>query len=292
MTVVALRQYRTNIDHFIKIGIPICHNMGLITAGCIIYVIGMHSVMIPAGLFSGGLTGIAILASYHWPGLDIGLFYLLLNIPFALLGWRHISRPFMLYTVFGMIIFSVTATLMKPASLGVNDPVLAALLSGVICGVGCGLILRSLGSAGGMDILAVYLNHRFALRVGMTGFAANALVIIAGAWLHDVDMALYSLIFLFTCARVTDQIVSGFNARKSVMVISNRSGDIARSLLSQSGRGVTFLKGQGAYSGRQMKVLLTVTSMTDLPKLKEEILAIDPDAFIAVNDTVEVIRKQ
>ena len=292
MAVVALRQYRTNIDHFIKTGIPICYNMGLITAGCIVYVIGMHSVMIPAGLFSGGLTGIAILASYHWPGLDIGLFYLILNIPFVLLGWRHISRSFMVYTVFGMVIFSVAAALLKPAPLGVNDPVLAALLSGAICGAGCGLILRSLGSAGGMDILAVYLNRRFALRLGMTGFAANALVIIAGAWLHDVDMALYSLIFLFTCARGTDQIVSGFNARKSVMVISDRSGDIARSLLYQSGRGVTFLQGQGAYSGKQMKVLLTVTSMTDLPKLKEEILAIDPDAFVAVNDTVEVIRKQ
>jgi uncharacterized membrane-anchored protein YitT (DUF2179 family) len=139
--------------------------------------------------------------------------------------------------------------------------------------------------------LAVYLNRRFALRVGMTGFCANVLVIAGGAWLHDMDMALYSLIFLFTCGRVTDQIVSGFNARKSVIVISERSEAIARVIMERMGRGVTYLDGQGAYTGRQKKVILTITTRTDLPKLKAEVLFHDPDAFVIINDTMEVAGK-
>lgn len=292
MAVVAMGRHRLTMDQVVKSIAPVGHNLGLITAGCIVYVIGMHSVMIPAGLFSGGLTGMVMLAAYRWPGLDIGLGYMLLNLPFILLGWHSISRQFMLYTLFGTLFFSIAASLVTPAPLGVDDPILAALLAGIICGAGCGLILRSMGSAGGMDILAVYLNRRFAFRVGMTGFTANALVIMAGAWLHDVDMALYSLIFLFTCGRVTDQVVSGFNARKAVMIVTEQPDAIARTILRSMGRGVTFLDGQGAYSGRPKKVLLTVTTMTDLPKLKTVVFSADPDAFVVINETMEVLGKR
>jgi uncharacterized membrane-anchored protein YitT (DUF2179 family) len=166
---------------------------------------------------------------------------------------------------------------------------LAALLSGVICGVGAGLILRSLGSAGGLDILAIYLNKHFGFRTGTVLFAFNSLIVLSGAWLLDLEKALYSIIYIFVCSRVINLVIKGFSDRKSIMVISDVAEDIAAEVLKHNGRGVTFLQGEGAYSHQKKKVILTITNLTDLPKIKELVLKCDPKAFVVINDTVEVL---
>jgi hypothetical protein len=87
-------------------------------------------------------------------------------------------------------------------------------------------------------------------------------------------------------------IVTGFNARKSVLVISDHADQIADDIIHRVGRGVTFLEGEGAYSKHKKKIILTITTITDIPKLKELIFVRDPEAFIVINDTLEVINKK
>jgi uncharacterized membrane-anchored protein YitT (DUF2179 family) len=267
-------------------------NLALICGGSLIYVIGMNSVMVPARLFTGGVTGVAILINYHLPMANIGLNYFLLNIPLVLLGWTTISRRFILYTLFGMAFFSLAAGLLKPPPLTLEDSLLSALLAAVICGVGSGLVLRSIGSAGGLDIMAIYLNKKIGLRVGTVIFTANTMVILAGAFLHDVALSLYSLIFLFASSQVIDKVVAGFNTRKQVLVISRQPEAIRRLILERIGRGVTLFDAEGGYSREPKRVILTVTTLTELPRLKEGVLAIDPDAMLIINDTLEVIGKR
>jgi uncharacterized membrane-anchored protein YitT (DUF2179 family) len=267
-------------------------NLALICGGSLIYVIGMNAVLVPARLFTGGVTGVAILINYHLPRANIGLSYFLLNIPLVLLGWTTISRRFILYTLFGMAFFSLAAGLLKPPPLPLEDPLLSALLAAVICGVGSGLVLRSIGSAGGLDILAIYLNKRTGLRVGTVMFTVNTMVILAGAFLHDVALSLYSLIFLFACSQVIDKVVAGFNTRKQVLVVSRQHEAIRELILERIGRGVTLFDAEGGYSREPKRVLLTITTLTELPRLKEGVLAIDPDAMLIINDTLEVIGKR
>jgi uncharacterized membrane-anchored protein YitT (DUF2179 family) len=264
----------------------------LISSGCIIFAYGMNAVMVPAKLFSGGLAGIAMIIGYRVPSIDLGQVYLLLNVPLIVLGWVTISRRFIAYTGFGIVFFSAVASILKPAPVILADPLLAALLGGVICGFGCGLILKSIGSAGGLDILAIYLNRRFGLRVGTLAFAANAAVIIAGGWILDLNLALYSIILLFTCGWVTNTVVSGFNARMALIIVSDHSAIIARELLDSFNRGVTFLDGEGGYSKSPKRVILTVTTVTEVPKIKEMIFANDPKAFVVINNTFEVLGQR
>lgn len=268
---------------------PVAREIALIAVGCIVFAYGMNAVMIPAKLFSGGLTGIAVIIGYQVPSIDLGLVYLLLNVPLIVLGWVTISRRFIAYTFFGTAFFALVASILQPRPVLLADPLLAALLGGVICGFGCGLILKSMGSAGGMDILAIYLNRRFGLRVGTIAFAANALVIAAGGWLLDLNLALYSIILLFTCGWVTNAVVSGFNARMTLLIVSDMSDIIARELLGNFNRGVTFLNGEGGYSKRSKRVILTVATVTEVPKIKEIIFAKDPRAFVVINNTFEVL---
>ena len=261
----------------------------LISSGCIIFVYGMNAVMVPAKLFSGGLAGIAMIIGYRVPSIDLGQVYLLLNVPLIVLGWVTISRRFIAYTIFGIVFFSAVASILKPAPVILADPLLAALLGGVICGFGCGLILKSIGSAGGLDILAIYLNRRFGIRVGTLAFAANATVIVAGGWMLDLNLALYSIILLFTCGWVTNAVVSGFNARMALMIVSDMPDIIARELLGNFKRGVTFLDGQGGFSKKSKRVILTVTTVSEVPKIKEMIFSNDPNAFVVINNTFEVL---
>lgn len=267
-------------------------NCGLIICGSIIFVIGMNSILVPQKLLSGGLVGTALILHYLVPSFDIGLTYFLLNIPMLLLGWFHVSRRFMLYTIFGMTFFSLAANLIQTPTVELSDPILAALFAGVLCGVGGGITLRSLGSAGGLDIFAVYVNKRFGLRPGVVIMASNALVLLAGAAFFNVEKALYSLIYVYTSSRVIDVVLTGFNRRKALIIISKESHKIADDILFRVNRGVTYLKGQGGYTGEESDVIFTVTTLTELPRMKEIVFNIDPEAFMVVNDTLEVLGKR
>jgi len=271
---------------------PILESAALITGGSVIYALGLNGIMVPNHILTGGVVGIAMIGHYAVPAVSVGLFYLLLNIPLAAIGWFTVSRRFLFYSIFGTAVFSLAAVAAEPPVPEIRDPILAALSSGVICGFGAGLILRSAGSAGGMDILGVSLSKKFGFRIGQVVFIANAAVLTAGAFLYDVQVALYSMVYLFVTGRVTDSVITGFNRRKSLIVISDRARAIADKILSSEGRGVTFLKGEGAFSRQEKNVIFTITTLRELPKIKETILAIDPEAFLVVNDTLEVLGKR
>ena len=268
------------------------YNIGLISLGSIIYVYGLNGILVPQGLLNGGVVGLSILIHYLIPVAGIGSIYLLLNIPLVFLGWMHVSRTFMLYTLYGILFFSFVAAAFQPEELPISDPILAALLAGVLCGTGGGMILRSMGSAGGLDILSVYLHKKLGLRMGAIFFASNALILTAGAFLYDIERALYSIIFLYTSGRIMVAVITGFNRRKSLIVISDYAQDIANTILEKKGRGVTFLNGEGAFTQKEKKVIFTITTLIELPKMKKTIMSIDPKAFIVVNDTLEVLGRQ
>jgi uncharacterized membrane-anchored protein YitT (DUF2179 family) len=264
-------------------------NTLLIVSGCLIYTIGMNSVLVPNHWLAGGTTGLAMILHYWFDALDVGWMYFFLNIPLLLLGWFHISRRFMWYTIFGMLFFSFTASRLQLAPADIHDPALAVIFSGVICGFGSGLILRSIGSAGGFDILAIYLNNRFGIRPGVIILFANSIPLGLGTYLFGLEPVLYSIAFLFVNTKVIDAVLTGWNQRKSVLIVSDFSHEIAAHILSEEHRGVTLLKGEGAYTGKEREVIFTITALTELPKLKELIFAVDPSAFVVVNNTLEVL---
>ena len=270
----------------------VLYNVGLISVGCIVFAMGMKSLLIPKGFLSGGIVGIALIVHYLFSQVNVGLAYFLLNIPLVFLCWFGISRKFLLYSIYGALFFSLTAYLIQVRPLEIQDPILAALFAGVICGIGGGLILMSTGSAGGFDILAVFLNRRFGFRLGPIIFLSNTLVLVVGALLFDLEKSLYSIIYIFTSTKVIDTILAGFNRRKSLLIISDQSKAIADRIMNKVNRGATLLKGEGAYTGREKNVVFTVAPFTEIPRIKESIFEIDPNAFVVINDTMEVLGKR
>ena len=281
-----------NLDKIILTWKIVLKNLFLITGGIIIFVIGMNSILIPNKLLGAGVSGVAMIIHYLFPSTDVGITYFLLNIPLILIGWFSISKRFMLYTVFGMAFFSLTAALLKTPPVLLENPILVAVFGGVVCGAGAGIVLRSLGSAGGVDILAIYANKQFGLRPGLTSFFVNGLIILTGAHFFSLEIALYSLIYVFTSSKALDAVLTGFNQRLSTIIISDKYQEIAKEIFEKINRGATFLQAQGAYSGNPKEVIFTITTLTELPKLKNVIFSIDPKAFVVVNSTLEVIGQR
>ncbi len=264
-------------------------NLFLLTVGNFIYALGINSIIIPQHFLSGGVMGVALIAHYFVPALNTGYAYFLLNIPLFLLGWLSISRRFILYSAYGMFSLSAITAFARFGDVAISNPILAAILGGIVCGAGAGIVLRSQGSAGGLDIVAVYLKNRLGLRVGNTTFMVSAMVLTAGAIFLDFEAALYSMVYVFTSGKTLDAVITGFNQRKSVIIISEKHEDIACQILTGLHRGVTYFEGRGGYSGQEKKVIFSIITLSELSKLKQIVFDIDPTAFVVVNDTLEVM---
>lgn len=267
-------------------------NLFLLTAGALIFAVGLNGVMIPKQFLSGGVIGVALIAHYLIPSSNVGLIYFVLNIPLLLVGWFCVSRRFILYTAYGMSAFSLATAFVFPKFPPIENPMLAAILGGIICGMGVGLALRSQGSSGGLDIPAVYLHKKLQLKMGLTSFIGNSLVLAVGAYFFGLEPALYSFVYVHTSGRVTDSVITGFNRRKSIMIISDASPTIAEHILTQLDRGVTLLKGTGGYTGEHKEVIFSIITLTELAKMKELVFDLDPNAFMVVNDTLEVLGRR
>ncbi len=267
----------------------IAFNLLLLTVGNLIYAVGINSIIIPQHFLSGGVMGTALIVHYFIPALNTGYAYFLLNIPLFLLGWFSISRRFILYSIYGMASLSAITAFVQFGTVTIANPMLAAILGGVVCGAGAGIALRSQGSAGGLDILAIYLNRKYGTRIGYTTMLVSTLVLGCGAVFLNFEAALYSLVFVYANGKALDSVLTGFNQRKSIFVISDCHEEIASQILTRLNRGVTFLEGKGGYSGQEKHVVFSIITLTELSKLKQIVFDVDPSAFVVVNDTLEVL---
>jgi len=263
-------------------------NLILIITGSCICALAVNGILIPRKFVSSGVTGIALIFHYIIPYLPVSVLYLLFNVPLFALGWKYVSRRFFIYSIIGTAVFSAAVEWIV-VPIHVQDPLLCSLLAGIIMGVGIGIILRSAGSSGGTDIISVMVQTRFSIRLGYTVLAFNSIVLAASAMLFSLEIALYTLIYMYVSSHILDLVVTGLSQRKSVMIISKSQGDIIIKILKELNRGVTVIKGQGGYSGEPEDIIYTVIAFRDLASMKRLINKIDPHAFVVFSDTAEVM---
>jgi len=274
-------------NKLVKLG-QVIWNLLLIFVGSVICAIAVNGILIPQKFLGGGFTGVALLLHYLLNYLPISFLYFFLNVPLFILGWFYAGRRFFLYSILGMVVFSI-ALEFPTLTFPINDKILAAISAGIIMGFGSGIVLRSVGSAGGLDILSVILLKRFSVRLGSTVLAFNSLILIFGAIFLTLEGALYTLIYIYVNSKVLDIVVMGLSQRKAVTIISEEWEKIANEIKLKIKRGVTVLDGRGGFSGNDVKVLYTVISMRELPRVKNIARDVDPGVFVVVSDTMEVM---
>ncbi len=270
--------------------LKILWNLLLIFAGSVLCAVAIKGILIPKQFLAGGLTGLSLLVHYALPALPLGLIYFMLNVPLFFIGWRYIGRRFCLYSLAGVFIFSSVIFFPYPV-FPFEDKILSAITAGIITGAGSGIILRSLGSAGGLDILTIFLYKKFSIRPGMFVLAFNAALMVAAALRIPLDMVLYTLIYLYVSTQFMNFVLIGLSQRKALMIVSPKWKEISHEIMDRLQRGVTVVAGEGGYTGKQLHILYTVISFTELSRFKEMIRKVDPQAFVVVSETLEVMGK-
>ncbi|KPC77801.1 membrane protein [Thermoactinomyces vulgaris] len=259
----------------------------LIMIGAVLVATGLELFMVPNNVIDGGIVGISIILSYL-TGLNLGLFLLVLNLPFFLFGYKQIGKTFALSTLLGVLTMAVSTSLFHHVDKVTNDPLLAAVFGGIIVGIGVGIVIRYGGSLDGTEVMAILLTKQSPFSVGQIVMFFNFFILGSAGFVFGWDRAMYSLIAYYIAFKMIDITIEGFNETRSVWIISEKSRAIGDALLTRLGRGVTYFNAEGAYTGEDKEVIFCVVTRLEEAKLKEIVEEIDHEAFLAIGHVHDV----
>ncbi|MBU5268830.1 YitT family protein [Clostridium cochlearium] len=269
-------------------------NIFFIILGSLISAIGINTFIVNASLLSGGVSGLALILEYT---LDIptGYSVLLINLPLLYLSYKKMDTKFTINTIIGSVSLSIMLILTRPLQKAVvlDDILLLCIYGGILNGIGVGLSFSNQGSTGGLDIVSSVIKKKYEnFDIGKISFAFNFLIVVAGAFIFNIKIALYTLVSMYLTATMIDKVVKGFdNKEKLIFIITEKEVEVSKWIMDALGRGVTFLNGEGAYTSKEKKVLYCVVSLSQLPELKHMVKEIDNHAFISILDVSEVQGK-
>lgn len=263
----------------------------MIALGCAIFALGFDLFLEPNGLTAGGISGIALIVIHLAPITTVGVATALMNFPLFFFGGKKIGMRFFIGSIIGTVFFSLFIDLFAGLPVPETEPLLAALYGGVICGAGLGIVFVNQASTGGSDIVIRLLKLKYRnAPIGTISLAFDFIVCAAtGVVFGDISNMLYSLITVYATSQLIDAMVYKFDFSRVAYIISKEHKRIADSINYDLRRGVTYLYGQGYYSGDDTKVILTAVKQGQLADLKDLVVRIDPNAFIIVQDAHQVL---
>ena len=244
--------------------------------------------MINNSFITGGLYGATLLVYYKTQMFSPSLWYLIFNIPLFVLGWFFVGRRFFWYSLYGMLVITL-ATQWIDFDFQIQDQLYAAIAGGIVSGAGSGIILRSIGSAGGLDIAAIMLNTRFNFGVGKVYMLFNVVLFGLTISFYTPDIIIASIILVFISSITVEHVLSLFNQRKIVYVISEKNEAIAKTFSEVFRQGATFIKAKGAFSGNDRLILMAITNNLQLKKLENAVFNVDEHALFIVENSFNVI---
>ena len=252
--------------------------------------ISFNVFLIPHKLLSGGVSGIALILKYLF-GLNPGVLIFVFNIPIFIAGYKFVDKEFILLSLVGMTAFSVSIDVFAFLKdvIYIKDTLLSCLYGGVLNGIGMGIVFRNRASQGGVDIIAVIVKKYFSMNLGSTSLIINFVIVAIASLFYGLNLAMYTLVSMYVASAVLDKVQQGFGNSKSVMIITENEQQVADAILKTLGRGVTYLDGEGAYTGNKKRVIYCIVTLNQLAKVKQIVHEVDSNAFMAVSDTSEVL---
>ena len=263
-------------------------NLLLITTGALFFAIGAESILVHHKFIIGGLYGTSLLIFYKTGTLSPGIWFFLLNIPLFIVGWVFLSRRYFFYSLYGVSMLTLFTEVVN-LDFAILEQFYAAVAGGVICGIGTGIILRSRGSGGGLDTVAIILNQKFNFGVGKFFMLYNVLLFTVVATQYNADIVIASMILTFVSTLSLEQVLSLFSQRKIVYILSEFHQEIVDVLVKDMKQGATLLKAKGAYSGKEKEMVMTVTNNLQLKRLEDKVFGVDPNALFIVENSFNVI---
>lgn len=246
-------------------------------------------------LVIGGVVGIAILVDglssanfgFHIP---LWLTNIVLNIPLLIMGIRLIGKKFILRTIISTIFLSIALYFTEYIPVPTDNLLLSSIYGGIFAGIGIGLVAYGGGSTGGTDLLSRIIRHyRSDITHGNILFVIDLIIVVLGFYTFGVEKGMYAIFAIYASTKIIDRIIEGFRIGRTLYIISNRCEEISEAILKEINRGTTYIKAKGGFNKKDRDMLMCVIRKRQILKVKRIISKIDKDAFVVVNDAVEVL---
>ena len=263
----------------------------LIALGVAMYTFGFVKFNMANALAEGGVAGVTLIIHALYK-IDPAYTSLILNIPLFIMGARVLGRKSLALTIYGTVLLSFFIWFWQQVPVKIvlqNDMMLVAVVAGLFAGAGSGLVFRYGATTGGTDIIGRVIEEKFGFKLGQTLLFVDALVLTASLVYIDLQHMLYTLVASFVYSQVLTIVQNGGYTVRGMIIITQKSQEAADAILNGINRGVTYLNGQGAYSGNEKNILYIVLNPGEVRDVKAIMADLDPDAFISIIDVDEVV---
>lgn len=244
--------------------------------------------VLPNDFLSAGFNGIAIVVHHFIPRLPVSVLFYLMNIPIIIWARKDIDKRLIFYTIVAVTAQSISLELFDGLYAYTDDRFMACLFGGIIGGFAGGIIIRWRGSGGGLDILCIVIKKRYGISIGTMGIVFNIIVIGLSSLVYGLDLAMYTLCFIALSYLATDKTIDGFSKRYTAFIVTQHPKEMRDAIIHQIHRGVTFIHGEGGFSGIQREILYCVVNQYEMVTLKKLLADIDENAFMTLMETREV----
>ena len=272
----------------------------IINAGILLMALGIYFFKAPNGFATGGVSGVAIILAKLPFSANLGItqatYMLIINVALLILGVITLGRKCGLMTIYCSVMLSLENMLFEyiipldgPLT---SQPILELVYAVLLTGIGSALLFKCKASSGGTDIVALILKKYTSLNVSqallVTDFliAASTFVVYSSA-----EVGLYSLLGLFAKVFVIDDILDSINLCKAFTIITTKPEEIDKFILEELHHGATTYRAEGAFTGEEKKIIITVCKRSEALKLRRRVKEIDPHAFIIITKTSEIMGK-
>ena len=269
----------------------VLRDLVLIFLGTGMYAFGLVYFNMANDLAEGGVTGITLIlrSLFH---IDPALSTLFINIPLILIGGKILGKRSFFYTILGTLSLSFFLFVWQRVPLSINvdhDLLIAALLAGLMGGLGSGFVYRVGGTTGGADIIARIVERKFGVSMGRTLLGFDVMVLLLSLTYIDLKHMMYTLIVSYMFSHIVDFVQDGAYKARGVLIISEKTEQMGAAIMDELERGISYLNGEGGYSKEDKKILYAVVSPVELVSVKQIVEAIDPKAFISIINVHEAI---
>lgn len=270
----------------------------MMVVGCLLFALGMNAFIVPLNLFSSGTVGIAqiikvVLTDYAklqiCQGNDAtGIINLIINIPLMIYSYKHVKRALFFKTLSCILLMTFFLTVLSFQTILVDDMFAAVVIGGVICGLGRGLILRSDSAGSGLDMLAIVLIKKNKThRVGKFTLYINLFIIAASTFMYNIQTAIYTGLFAYIRSYIIDK--AHYQNIKTSALITSKNKEIGNCLREIFKSSITEMDANRVESGEKVFLYLIVVKKSQITKLNDCVMKLDPSAFILINDDISVL---
>ena len=261
-----------------------------ILIGNTIYALAVLLFIVPNSLITGGSTGLAIAANHAF-SLPITAFVSIFNLGMFVVGFLVLGKTFALTTLISTFYYPFILSMFEK-TIGytqiTSDPLLAALVGGVMIGSAIGIVIKCNASTGGMDIPPLVINKKLGIPVSVSMYVFDFIILLMQVFYTNQEMVLYGLVLVCTYTLVLDKVLMIGQSQTEVMIVSQEYEKINEAIIQKLDRGTTMLTSVTGYMKNEYPVIMTVVSHRELPKLNELVLSIDEHAFMIVSRVNEV----